>query len=568
MSTGVYSDMAFTAHWGGTVTHGDQFPYQVNGIERMGPTWSGNDNQVALNYWPTFNAPTLGSLVAETGTGVGTFMGSQLTDFWYRFWVIPASLNLSNPTIGADIPFVIWNTFATPETLDSIDVVGSSVLTFDLTPGDSILDSQYLNTHLQIGAGEPTIDAVVNFNFESGTGILAVRALVASTFSIIPEVPVNETWEYTTDTLKTWNGYESRLSLIEHPRVSLEMNITLVDFADRRALYDLIISAIRVPSLVPLFQYATVITADTLISGSRLYFDSSKTNVREGIYVAVMNRVTQAVVLGRVSTVYTDGVDIDSAVGLDVTADPALWFAMPALPCFIEDQTGITFGTQAGSFSLRAKALGEFALERPDSVRTVTTFDSLPVLEWPMLITTDENFSYRRELMDGGVGARVIRSRDIPVTVNRTFKFSVDRNSDELDYFRTFYATVRGSQKPFLMTTQLPDLIPVGTILQGTSTLTLDRADYVSKMFPFDAFKRVEVVYGNGDKSYHVVTSGTVDDFGVATITLSPALVDDPDYTSISRVSYLQKCKASDTLRLEHYNDYSYVKFNAQTVEF
>lgn len=546
------------------VTYPDQYPYKVNGVERMGPNWSGNDNQVALDYAKWF-CPTFGSRPAESGTGHPRRQSDHHGDFHFRFWVKPVLLNVSNPTLGADIPFRIWNTFPTPETLTAINVVGSSVLTFDLTVGNVLLDFQYLDTNLQIGAGEPTVDAEVNFVFTHGIGILLVKALVASTFSIIPEVPVNETWEFATDTLTSWNGKQSRLSLAEHPRVSLDMKITLVDYGDRRALYDLIISAIRAPSLVPMFQYATPLTAMVALGTTRLYFDPTLTNVRVGVYVAVMNRTTQESVLGNVSAIYADGCEIDTAVGQALS--PPLWFVMPALTCFIEDQSGLEFGTQAGSFSLNAQALQEFTLIRPSSTQVVNTFDGLPVLEKQMLITTKESFSYRRDLMDGGVGARVIRSRDLDVVVSRTFKFSVDRNSDELDYFRTFYSTVRGSQKPFLKSTQLPDIGLGAAVVQGTSTLTLDRPDYVAKLFPYEPFKRIEVLYANGARSYHVVTSAAIDAFNVATITISPSLVDDPNYVALSRISYLQKVTASDTVRLEHYNDYTYVKFNARTVE-
>lgn len=565
---GLFDGFFSAAFWNGTVTAPEQGLFDlVNGVERYNLDWSGNEQEAIFDP-PLFISGSPGAAPAEVGSGFARLQTTQHSDYHFRFWLVPNSFNLSNPTLDADIPFTIWNTFQTPQTLSSIGVVGSSVLTFDLTPGTVVPEFAYISTAFQIGAGEPTIDAAVTFNFTSGEATFLVRALVATTFSIIPEVPIKETWAYETDTLKSWNGYESRLSLMEQPRVSLDMSITLVDFADRRELYDLIASAIRVPSLVPLFQYATPLTADTAIGGSRLYFDCDATNMRVGVYVAVINRVTRQVVLGRVTTIYADGVDLESSVGIGLTADPPLWFAMPSLPCFLEDETGISFGTQSGSFSLRARALGEFDLVRPNSTRTVSTYDGLPVLEWPLLITTDEKFSYRRDLLDGGVGARAIRSRDIPVEISRTFKFSADRTTDDLDYFRTFYSTVRGSQKPFLMSTQLPDLIPVGTITQGTGTLVLDRIDYVSKFFPFDAFKRIEVIYGNGDSSYHNVTSATIDDFGVASITISPSLINDPDYTSISRISYLQKCKASDTLQLEHFNDYSYVRFKAQTVEF
>lgn len=555
------------ARFDGTASNVEQEKFTLSAMQRADAGIPENVNE-RVSITPPMRAAVIGAGSLPVQDFPAAITATQSKIYHYRFWLTPNSFNLSNPTLDADIPFTIWNTFYDSQTLESITVDGSSVLTFDATPGFEINEFQLLGTAFQIGAGEPTIDATVTFSFTDGDATFAVRALVASTFSIIPEVPIKEVWSFETDTLTTWNGYESRLSLMAEPRVSLDMEITLVDFADRRELYDLISFAIRVPSLVPLFQYATPITADTAIGGSRLYFNSNDTNMRVGVYVAVINRVTRQVILGRVTTIYSDGVDIESSVGIGLQADPPLWFAMPSLPCFIEDETGVSFGTQSGTFSLSAKALGEFSLIRPNSTRTVSTYDGMPVLEWPLLITTDEKFSYRRDLLDGGVGARVIRSRDIPVTISRTLKFSADRSTDDLDYFRTFYSTVRGSQKPFLLSTQLPDLIPVGTIAQGAGTLILDRIDYVSKLFPFDAFKRLEVVYGNGDRSYHNVTSATIDDFGVASITIIPSLVNDPDYTVISRISYLQKCKASDTLQLEHFNDYTYVKFKAQTVEF
>lgn len=551
-----------------TISHPDQYPWLVNGVEREFAGWVGNDNQVALDYWgATWVASPLYEPILETGFGALHPIDAHHYDYHYRIWVIPSSLNLSNPTIGADIPFTLWNTFPVPETLLSIGVVGSSVLTFDITPGDSILDFQLLLTNFQIGAGEPTIDAVVNFNFTDGPGVLSIRALVASTFTLIPEVPINEEWEFITDTLMTWDGSTSRLSLVEDPRVSLDIKITLVDYQDRRELYDLTKTAIRVPSLVPLFQYAAPLTATAVTGDSRLYFDPKLTNMRVGVYLAAINRLTRQVVLGLVNTIYTDGVSIDTAIGFDLEVDPALWFVMPALPCYIEDGAGVDFGTQAGSFAIKAQALTEFSLVRPDSTRVVNTFDGLPVLEWQQLITTKESFSYRRDLMDGGVGTRNIRSRDLATVISRTFKFSVDRLSDDLDYFRTFFSQVRGSQKPFLKSTQLPDLELGASFLPGASTLVLDRTDYVAKHFPYDAFKRLEISYPQAAKTYHVVTSASIDAFGVASITISPALINDADHSVITRISYLQKLTASDTVKLEHYNDYSYVKFNAKTVE-
>lgn len=554
-------DGPISAIFNGTVTGLDQYNWD------QGYRPEGNGlTQVEGIADPYMTAATPGTPVVETwGSGTPTFVPTQHSDYHYRFWLIPNALNLSNPTVGADIPFRIWNTFLTPETLLSINVVGSSVLTFDLIPGAVLLDFQFIDTNLQIGAGEPTIEASVNFIFESGVGVLLVNALVASTFTIIPEVPVKEEWKWETDTLTTWDGTQSRLSLMENPRIKIDLDVTVVDFIERRDLYDLISSAIKIPSLVPMFQYASPLTQPTLIGGNRLYFDPVINNVRVGGYVVAVNRVTRQAILGRVNTIHADGVTIDSDVGQQI--DPPLWYVIPCLTFYLEDNSGLDFGTMAGSFTLQGESMEDFALERPNSTRTVDTFDGLPVLEWPILITTTERFSYRRDLIDSGIGARVIRSRDKAFVVTRSLKFSADRATDDLDYWRTFFATVRGSQKPFLLTTQLPDLEHVGTPAQGASTLTLSKNDYVSKLFPLDAFKRLEITYANGDKTYHTVTSASIDAFSVASISFTPALPDDPAYVNITRISYLQKVKASDTVKLEHYNDYTYVKFSVETVE-
>ncbi|UXO93750.1 hypothetical protein Pan1_35 [Pseudanabaena phage Pan1] len=550
-----------SATFGGTVTGLDQY----NWDQGYRPTGNGLTQVEAVADIP-FITGTPGAPVDETwGSGSIRRLPTQHDDYHYRFWVIPNSLNLSNPTLGADIPFRIWNTFPDIETLASINVIGSSVLTFDLGPGSVLRDFQYIDTALQIGPGEPTIDAEVQFTFESGMGTLFVRALVASTFTIIPEVPVKEEWRWETDLITTWDGTQSRLSLMENPRIKLDFDVTVVDFEERRILYDLIASAIKVPSLVPQFQYASPLTQTTPLGGSRLYFDPVINNARVGGYVVAINRATRESLLGQVTTIHADGVTLNAALGQEIT--PPLWYVIPCLTCYLEDGSGLDFGTMAGSFSLRGEATEDFDIERPNSVRTVTTFDSLPVLEWPILITTTERFSYRRDLIDSGIGARVVRSRDKAFVVQRALKFSADRTIDDLDYWRTFFATVRGSQKPFLLTTQLPDLLVRDPVTQGASSITITKNDYIPKYFPLDAFKRIEITYANGQKTYHKVTSAAIDALSVGTISFTPALPNDPAFTNITRISYLQKVKASDTVKLEHFNDYTYVKFSVETVE-
>lgn len=524
---------------------------------------------------PTIEAPDFLPAILKSGTfsgvashasafsGSGAIQKSQSLDYHFRIWVVPSILNLSNPAIGSDIPFRLWNTFPTSQSLSSILVSGSSVLGFDLNPGDSILDFQYREVNLTIGEGEAQVDADVSFVFPGGTGLLHVLALVAETFPLIPEVPVTERWDFTTNVLTNYKGVETRIALMPNPRISLEFSVKVVDFAERRALYDLTASNIKVPSLVPLFQYAAPITAQSATGTSRFYFDPALSNLRVGTYVVILNRSTRQTVLGTVTMLHPDGCTLNSTTSVDV--DPGLWFLMPAISCIVSDDTGLDFGTQAGTFSLKAETLGDFELERPGAVATVDQFDSLPVIDRVFLITQPEKFAYRREVLDGGVGIQELRSRDDSFVVRKSFKFPVSRLDDSFDYWRAFFKQVNGGQKPFLVSTQLPDLTLTTAPAQGSSQLRINEKYYETKLYPNDAFKRIRLEYESGLHSYHVVTLSSTDALGQTTLSISPAMPDDVDHAVVTRISFLHKMVASDTITLEHYNDFSYLKFSARS---
>ena len=496
-------------------------------------------------------------------TGVLGLMPGQLTDYRFRFWVIPNLLNLSNPTLGANIPFKLWNTFPATGTVTAVNVVGSSVLTFDYGIGNTIAPNEYRTVNLQINAGEPTIDADISFVHGTlGVAFLELLAIVAETFPILPETPVSETWEFKTDILTNYNGIETRMSLMPEPRINLDFNVRVVDFAERQVLYQLTSSNIKVASVVPMYQYSAPVTALTVVGSDRLYFDPALCNARVGRNLIVINRASSNVQLGTVTALHVDGATINAAVGVDIEPN-GLWFVLPALLSFLKDDSGLDFGTQAGTYALNAMSMEEWTLQRPSSGVTITTFDSLPIVERPFLITTPERFAYRREVLDGGVGAQAIRSRDTNFVVKRSVKFSVDRGAtSDMDYWREFFTLVRGAQKPFLLSTQLPDLTLRLAHGDGVAVLDIAEQYYEAKLFPLDAFKRLQITYTDGTISNHVVGASSTDVFSNTQITIIPSTT--PTKT-ISRISFLQKVRGSDTISLEHYNDYSYIKFGVRT---
>ena len=380
----------------------------------------------------------------------------------------------------------------------------------------------------------------------------------ADVFDILPEVPVTEQWEFVTDVIESHDGSQTRLSVLETPRVSMECKYRAIDFDQRRSLYHTLSQAILTAYAVPFFQYASPLTADAADSQPRVYFDTSLTNIRAGMGAVLYNVLTGATELFEVDTVETDGATFTTDLANAQAA--GLVVCVPAPQCVLPDGQKLTSGQNAGSGTIKVQPLESFALQRPDASVTLTTFDSINVLDQTIHTKTGESWLYRKETIDGGVGKIAVASRNDYSRVSRTVEFEALRGTDGMDYWREFFATVRGAQVSFLLSTQLPDLSLSSTPGGGATTLSINEgASYAAYLFPNDAFKRVAIEYSDGTAtSYHVVNSATPTTVVLATPISS---------TSISKISFLQRVRASDRITFSHYQDVTRVKFNVLTVK-
>ena len=226
----------------------------------------------------------------------------------------------------------------------------------------------------------------------------------------------------------------------------------------------------------------------------------------------------------------------------------------------LPDGQKLTSSQNASSASINVQPLESFALQRPAASVSLTTFDSLTVLDQTMLNNTAEAWLYRKETLDGGVGKIAVASRNAYSRVSRNVEFEAFRSSGGLDYWREFFATVRGGQVSFLLSTQLPDLSLTTTPGGAATTLQINEAaNYASYLFPNPSFKRVAIEYSDGTAtSYHVVNSATS-----TTIVLATGI----SSTAIAKISFLQRVRASDKVRLDHFQDVTNVKFDVITVK-
>lgn len=553
----------------------ESIPYRTSVVPRQESETGLDVAQGIAVFYDTLATNSDGGFIENWGEGNGIISGGQWEDFYLRLWVIPPVLQLTNPQLNSNIPFQLWNTYTSSQILTSINITGSSVLTFDLSPLDVINDNQLLETNLQIGAGEPTVDAAVTFNYPDVNGTLRIIAAISSTFNLIPDVPVTERWNFLTDIITAYDGSEQRASLRRYPRIDQEFNVEIINDRQRREQYNLLRKNITVQALIPMYQYSTPTTGITPIGSSKIFFDPAHCNVRVGQFLAVVNTKSEQSSLGVVNTIEADGAILNSTAGEEIGGPT--WVVMPALTCMINNSSGITMNSITGTLSIKAKSFQEPVLLRPGATRTIDMIGSIPLLDRRPLVSASENFEFEREIIDNSTGQRDMNSSHLHPRIvgKRTFVIQRVSDPDEMDYWRSLFEEVRGSHGTFLLSTYFPDLTleRTQTIPDGASQFIIEEGDYVNLFYTYNTWKHIEITYGdpqNGNalRTQHLVTSAIANIDGTATLGFTPTIPLGVEYENqIVRISFLMRCRASDTIAWRHFANYSEVSFGITSTD-
>jgi hypothetical protein len=551
----VIADAPIAAVWSSDAT-GDRIVLSGSQIPHQGAGFPDNIEGIAFGGDPVMSDNY--TVVDETSwKGVGSWnrVATQHDDFHYRFWVIPEELRLQNPLVDTDIPFVIWNTYPKIDTLQDILVAGSSVLTFNKTPLIStIRDFEYQTILMRIGPGEPNVDALVDFVYQNGDAIFPVIAIVSETFNLIPDVPVDETWEYLTDIMTSYNGSEQRISLRDDPRRTLNFTVDIIDMQDRREQYELLFKNMALQAIVPNYHHAAKLTAPSPIASNRLYFDTSQTQMRLGEGIAIINVQTKKAFIFNVTTIYSDGVDIGSSLGEALTTGN---YVYPAHAMILKANSGMTMQTVTGKLEIQAESFGAYTLPRPNATPTIETLDGYNIMTIRPLAGAEELFTRDAEVMDFETGVKtILRTANPHVIISGQRQWLINRYgpSAKEDYMREFINQVKGAQKAWLIPTWFPDLTlaPIATPTALNGVIQINEINYGTLLFPYDTWKRIMIQYDNLPATYHTVTSATTRDDGYVDLAFSPPLPDDPEVANIKMISFLLKVRGDDTIRRRH----------------
>ena len=504
---------------------------------------------------------------------VGNEQNNFFRDYYFRVHVSPLKLDLQTVASSQTRQFKVWN--AWPETTAQLsDILVSNPVGIEIT-GQAVPYSmpplKELTYDITVGtSGPPNINVEVQFDFSNVADPLPI--LITGTravkFDIVPEVPVNETWEWLSDLMVATDGTEQRIALRgEMPRVELNLKVKFDSSESIRRFYSDLASSIG-RLWIPEFQYATRTTAASASGSLQVYFDGTQTDIRAGDYVLIQTPVTAMLV--EVKTLNASGGLVSSALVADIPANSLI---MPGSPALIDNQTSIDryAVNQAAETTLICKMIRQRStLTRTGSAVTLPTFLGSPVVDKRPLadeLVKDE-VSTGQISIDNQTGLPDIISRWDYSRIGgpRTFKVNRIKAPDEMDYWKTVFAYCRGQARKFWMPTYRDDMKLAVAPSDATTTYTIEGTQYAEKIWPIITHRYIEIETASGIHRTQITGASVTGSNTI--ILLTTPLPTGAGWRSVSRISYLLPVRLNDDkVEWKHYGLESLLNLSIRTAE-
>lgn len=524
---------------------------------------------IGYNTIGTYENATSVKAADEVSTGL--FYGA-LAVYYFQIWVIPRTLTAQNPSVGIGIPFNIWNAYPYPNTLQSISAEDDEGLELNFEPPDEWRAIEYREVEISITPAAPIqISASYEFVFEFGAGQFFFEAVIADFVQMRPDPPVTEHWDWLTDVVVGHNGVEQRIALRDTPRRSTSYEIGLEHEADRRQQYNRWFTSLATRLVFPYYQYSVRIDQPADIGDTEIFFDPAKTDMRGGEFVVILSEATETGGLVRLDEVTSTGAILDSPLQFSVNRGSIV---SPAFSSRIENRSGFQMFQVHGLLKVEAQVLdvrSEFS--RPGSSAVIQRLDGLPILtELPIATSgpSPEDFDVNYEVIDSDTGLLDIKSSWPHPKVIMQRKFAVRRfqEAEKMDWWRDFLDEVKGMRGPFLMSTQFGDLVPAENPATDSAILRIFSQNYESSYFPFETYRRIEILLKDGRRLWREVLSVTENEPGDLNLNLSSSFGSNAADVDIERVSFLNLCRlSSDRVTLIHDHQRTEIQLSIQTTD-
>lgn len=505
---------------------------------------------------------------------VGNEQNNFGRDYYYRVHVSPLVLDLQTVASSQTREFNVWN--AWPDRAANLDdiLVSNPVgieITGQATPY-AMPPLQELTYEITVGtSGPPNINVEVQFDFSNVPDPLPI--LITGTravkFDIVPEVPLNETWEWLSDNIVAVDGTEQRIALRgEMPRIEERLKVIFDSVEAVRRFYGDVMSAVG-RLWIPEFQYATRITAASNSGALQIYFDRTKTDVRDTEYVLIQTPLVAALV--EIDVLTADGATLGSPLLFDI---PAGSLIIPGSPALIDDNTALARYSvdTVGEVEINAKMIRQRSqLTRPGATVVLEQFGGVPILTKRPLandLVRDE-VSTGQISIDNQTGLADIISRWDYSRIGGPRSFKVNRisNPEELDYWKAILAYARGQARKFWMPTYRTDLALAVQPSDATSSYTVEGSEYAEKIWPIITHRYIEIETASGIHRTEIL-GATLLETGNTILLLGTPLPTGAGWMEVKRISYLLPVRlGDDKVEWKHYGLESILNLSIRTAE-
>lgn len=504
---------------------------------------------------------------------VGNEQPNFFRDYYFRIHVDPLELDLQTVASSQTRQFTVWNAYPyTTANLDDILVsnpVGIEI-SGQATPY-AMPPLQELIYEITVGvSGPPNINVQIQFDFSNVSDPLPI--LITGTravkFDIIPEVPLTEVWEWLSDNIVATDGTEQRIALRgEVPRVESQLKVIFDTVEEIRRFYASVLASVG-RLWLPEYQYATRITAPSLTGELTIYFDETATDIRDAEYVLIQTPAIAALV--EIDTVSAGSATLTSQLLFDI---PQGSLIMPGSPALIGNETSLDRYpvNNVGETNISARLTRQRSqLTRPGSAVVLPTFLGVPVIEKRPLADqlVRDAVSTGQISIDNQTGLPDIVSRWDYSRIGGPRSFKVNRMlaPDEMDYWKTVLAYLRGQARKAWMPTYRTDLALAVMPSDATTSYTVEGTEYAEKIWPIITHRYVEIETAGGIHRTEILGASVS---GASTILLfADALPTGAAWQDVKRISYLLPVRLSDDkVEWKHYGLESILNVAIRTAE-
>ena len=487
-------------------------------------------------------------------------------DYYFRIWVSPEEIRLSNPKIGFEYEFNVWNAFDRPNSATNyapVDLDGIEFVEEDDLP-ITFKAIEFKTLHFIVTSSAPAVvEGRFSLEFTLGEGGFDLFVLLLGVLRVLPNEPMTEVWAWYTAIETSRNGTEQRQAFRDMPRTQIAYEVRILDEEDRRWAYQELYRFASRSVLVPMFQYLTPLNASASTGDTRIYFDIERSDIREGEYIIFYYDDISGYVLMEVETLHADGVTLSNPLTFDVDAE--FWEVLPGRSMRLPNRSAFEMGAVDGGATMKSESTSWRTLLRPGSAVTLPSYEGIPVLPYKPIavVNIDETFASDVEVIDNDSAQPIQRSTFTNPFVESSKQYQIDRET-EMDWWRTFFNHTCGMLRPFLLPTWRDDLPLVETPTLGDNEIITSNMDFID-YWPYEAYKWVQiqskagVIYRRVEEVEEIeegLRLALDDNIGVVAGSNEDMIV---SFLNLTRLN-------SDTVTLDHFVNWTIVSIETRTV--